>query len=88
MESLKQVEQEPKKESNEAELSKKEIENNSAAFNELYELTQRKFLSQLIRITNSMQINKKYPRLFCIDLLSAKKIQNVNNFQKPTGNLK
>ena len=43
----------------------KNADNNSAAFQELYELTQRKFLKQLYQISD--KIAKYYPRLICID---------------------
>ena len=58
---------------------KNAIENNTSSFQELYELTQRKFLSKLIRITNSKSINIPFPRLFCIDLIDAQKIKDVEN---------
>jgi hypothetical protein len=53
--------------------------NNHAAFQELYELTQRKFLKQLIQYCDKMQQTtsttsalKTMPRLFCIDFVDKK----------------
>jgi len=61
---------------------------NSHAFQELYELTQRKFLTQVIKIAGKMQTVRHYPRLFCVDLIEKHKLQalqdiNNNNKEKP-----
>jgi hypothetical protein len=59
------------------------IENNSAAFQELYELTQRKFLSQLVKISNSdKSTSKQYPRLFCVDLVEKHKVDALDRIYR------
>lgn len=45
---------------------------NAAAFQELYELTQRKFLKQIARFCDMQQFAKQYPKLFCVDLIERK----------------
>ena len=59
-------------------LNKKEsevAENGNVAFQELYELTQRKFLKQLSFYCDSMVTNRPYPRLFCIDFVDRQKLR-------------
>lgn len=75
------------KEANQPKQENKEIDNgidnNSAAFHELYELTQRKFLGQMIKISQSDQsTSKQYPRLFCIDLIEKHKVQALESLYK------
>ena len=54
---------------NDAATQKQEVDNQNAAFQELYELTQRKFLKQLGQLCDKMASNSnQYPRLFCIEL--------------------
>lgn len=45
---------------------------NAAAFQELYELTQRKFLKQISRFCDMQQFAKQYPKLFCVELIEKK----------------
>ena len=54
-----------------------QADQNTAAFQELYELTQRKFLKQLTRFAEQQQMPKKYPKLFCIDLIEKKHVENL-----------
>jgi hypothetical protein len=43
----------------------------NSAYQELYELTQRKFLQQISKYCQKMSESKEYPRLFCVDLMAA-----------------
>ncbi len=52
---------------------------NSHAFQELYELTQRKFLTEVIKIAGKMQTVRHYPRLFCVDLIEKHKLQALQD---------
>lgn len=54
-----------------------QADQNTAAFQELYELTQRKFLKQLARFAEQQQMPKKYPKLFCIDLIEKKTVESL-----------
>jgi hypothetical protein len=60
---------------------KKAIDNNNTAYQELYELTQRKFLKQLAQFCEKMETSKPYPKLFCIDFLDESKLQVYNRTQ-------
>ena len=51
-----------------------QADQNTAAFQELYELTQRKFLKQIARFCEMQQFAKKYPKLFCVDLVERKSV--------------
>ena len=55
------------KEENEA--KKRQIEYNNAAIQELYELTQRRFLKQITQICDKMTTDNPYPRLLILDLI-------------------
>ncbi len=57
------------------EETKKEIDDNNAAYQELYELTQRKFLKQLAQFCDKMETSRPYPRLFCVDLMEMEKFK-------------
>lgn len=48
---------------------------NISAFTELYELTQRKFLRQLIQLSERAATIRSYPRLFFIDLIHEDKFK-------------
>ena len=75
--------QETKKTDEEAE--EKTIDNSSSAFQELYELTQRKFLAQLVKIcknSDSSTSKNSYQRLFCIDLIEKHKIDALKEIRK------
>ena len=62
--------------------AKQEIANlNSVAYQELYELTQRKFLRRLTYLADSMQIGQTYPRLFCVDFVDSAKYQSLVTFK-------
>ena len=62
--------------------AKEEIANlNSVAYQELYELTQRKFLRRLTFLADSMQIGQPYPRLFCVDYVDSAKYQSLITFK-------
>ncbi len=52
----------------------------TAAFQELYELTQRKFLRQLYKFSEKLPNSKCYPKLFCIDLVDSSEfsIKEIN----------
>ncbi|CAF0816500.1 unnamed protein product [Brachionus calyciflorus] len=70
--------QEPKKEvKRENEIDKREADSNNSAFQELYELTQRRFLKQINKLIN--QNFKNYPSLFCIDFIESKKLPKDEN---------
>lgn len=48
----------------------------NTAYQELFELTQRKFLKQLAQFCEKMDsTSKPYPRLFCIDFIEASKLK-------------
>lgn len=52
----------------------------NTAYQELFELTQRKFLKQLAQFCEKMDsTSRPYPRLFCIDFIEASKLK-VNAF--------
>ncbi|RNA34024.1 serine threonine- kinase pats1 [Brachionus plicatilis] len=53
------------------------IDSNNTAIQELYELTQRKFLRQLIQISNQVSTSRLYPRLLCIDFIDEEKISKL-----------
>ncbi|RNA40888.1 serine threonine- kinase pats1 [Brachionus plicatilis] len=60
------------------------IESNNTAIQELYELTQRKFLRQLIQFSSLVSTARSYPRLFCIDFIDEDKISKlkfIKNFR-------
>lgn len=59
------------------ETRKKMAEYNNAAMQELYELTQRKFLKQILQFCEKMTTNKAYPRLFFIDLMEKNLILSI-----------
>ena len=72
----KELDKSKSKSSSKVEENKKEIDdNNAAAYQELYELTQRKFLRQLYQSSNS--INKYYPILFGIDRIANGKFESL-----------
>lgn len=67
------------------EVDEVSVDNNSSAFQELYELTQRKFLGQLIKIckeSGSSTTKRAYPRLFCIDLIEKHKLVALEKIRK------
>ena len=47
---------------------------NTTAFQELFELTQRKFLVKIIKYSSRMTVAAQYPRLFCLDLIETNKL--------------
>lgn len=47
----------------------------------MYELTQRKFLRQLIQISDKQSTIKSYPRLFCIDLIHESKVEECRRLK-------
>ena len=51
--------------------------NNASICVELYELTQRKFLKQLIQFSDKMNTIKAYPRLIFIDLIENDLIESI-----------
>jgi hypothetical protein len=51
------------------------VEKNASAFQELYELTQRKFLRRLAQFADKMYIGL-FPRLIFIDLIEREKVQS------------
>ena len=55
---------------------------NISAFQELYELTQRKFLFQLTKVCNTMNTQNNYPKLFCIDLIEKHKVDALANIKR------
>ncbi|RNA31785.1 putative serine threonine- kinase pats1 [Brachionus plicatilis] len=50
-------------------------ESNNYAYQELYELTQRKFLRQLIQFSEKNPTIRSYPRLFFLDLVDQKRFE-------------
>ena len=50
------------------------IENSDTAIQEMYELTQRRFLKQISSLCNKIHLNRPYPRLFFIDLTDDGKL--------------
>lgn len=80
----KHEEKKSKKESNNSNIL---IDSNNTAIQELYELTQRKFLRQLIQFSSLISTTRSYPRLFCIDFLNEEKISKlkfIKNLKKMT----
>ena len=63
-----------------------QADNNAAAYQELYELTQRKFLKQLAKFCETQILPKKYPKLFCIDLVERQKIDAMNKLKQANAN--
>lgn len=53
--------------------------NTNSAYQEIYELTQRKFLKQLTKYCDKMQTSKEYPRLLCIDQISVSKLEEIKS---------
>jgi hypothetical protein len=51
------------------------VDYGNQAFQELYELTQRKFLRQIIKFNEKSVTSKPYPRLLCVDLIEKSKIR-------------
>jgi len=66
-----------KKIKDEIETRNKAIENNNAAIQELYELTQRKFLKQIVQSCDKMTVNRAYPRLFFLDLIEQNLMESI-----------
>jgi hypothetical protein len=58
---------------------KQVIDNRNVAYQELCELTKRKFLKQLNILCESHSTNMPFPRLFCLDLVPKSKLLNENN---------
>lgn len=58
--------------------AQKNVDNTNTAYQELYELTQRKFLKQLVQISDKMYTSRPCPRLFCIDFIESTKIQVIS----------
>lgn len=69
------------------------IDSNNTAIQELYELTQRKFLRQLIQFSSLISTTRSYPRLVCIDFIDDEKIsrlkflKNLNNITSAVGSI-
>jgi hypothetical protein len=59
-----------------------EINNSNVAYQELYELTQRKFLKKLNTLCEKMHNSVVYPRLFCIDLIEKEKLDKFISIKK------
>jgi hypothetical protein len=59
----------------------KMADNHHAAFQELYELTQRKFLKQVNQYCEKMSTGRPYPRLFCVDYIDFVKIDELNRLK-------
>ncbi len=79
---LAKIEQTKVKENNNQENEENINDNdNTTAFQELYELTQRKFLTQLTKFCNTMHTVKEYPRLFSIDLIEKHKIDALDQIR-------
>jgi hypothetical protein len=55
------------------------------AFQELYELTQRKFLKQVGQYSEKMSTVRPYPRLFCVDYIDFLKIDQLNRLKNDSG---
>lgn len=58
------------------------IDSNNTAIQELYELTQRKFLRQLIQFSNQASTSQFYPRLLCIDFIDEEKILKLKYIKR------
>lgn len=52
---------------------------NTSAFQELFELTERKFLKQLAQFCDKMVTDKPYPRLFCVDLIDTNTLDKIRD---------
>lgn len=50
-------------------------EDTNTAYQELFELTQRRFLKQLVQFCEKMDTAKHYPRLLCIDFVERAKLK-------------
>lgn len=59
------------------ETKKKQADYNNAAMQELYELTQRKFLKQIVQFCDKMNTSKAYPRLFFLDIIENDIIETI-----------
>lgn len=59
-----------------------EDENSSVAYQELYELTQRKFLKQISSFSEAMTLKRQCPRLFCLDLVEKTKLVELVKVKK------
>ena len=79
---IKEQERKMKKEQVDENSSEESAEKNSQAFQELYELTQRKFVGQITKIAATMQTVKQYPRLFCVDLIEKHKLEALQNIDE------
>lgn len=51
------------------------FDSNNYAYQELYELTQRKFLRHLIQFSDNIATIRSYPRLFFLDLIDEKRFK-------------
>jgi hypothetical protein len=57
----------------------------NSAYQELYELTQRKFLKEIIEYCNKIpSTSREYPRLFCIDFVSCDHVPTFSGESTPT----
>lgn len=66
-----------KKQAKDKHEKRKQADDTNAAFQELYELTQRKFLNYLVKLsTDKGSSSKTYPRLICIDLVEKSKYED------------
>jgi hypothetical protein len=79
---------ESKKTNSQTAVAKKETDSttqsdamNYSAFQELYELTQRKFLKQIVKYCADMSTPRECPRLFCIDFISLANIPSIEKFK-------
>lgn len=72
--------QEKLKESNKQRQQLAEYNNSSKQ--ELYELTERKFLKQIVQFCDQMITNKTHPRLFYIDLINTDLIDSIERKKK------
>ncbi len=56
-----------------------QIDIDFSSFQELYELTQQKFLGQISNLTGKMQTVRQYTRLVSVDLIEKNKIQALQD---------
>ena len=64
------------------ERKQQQADSSTVAFQELYELTQRKFLKQLIQFGEMIANSVEYPTLYCIDLVESSKLNSSTTQQQ------
>jgi hypothetical protein len=58
------------------------VDYSNQAYQELYELTQRKFLRQIIQFNERSVASRPFPRLLCIDLIEKNQLKKIETNSK------